>query len=109
MNANRQPHDLMQTAIYLGDYKLEDVEGERVWTAQEKSERRHNEICDQLKAGDLSSVKMFRELEDSNVLCELLAWASRGYTDLNETSIKKMIERAVKLGADEILAKEEAA
>ncbi|HCX10003.1 MAG TPA: hypothetical protein DHU81_06560, partial [Hyphomonas sp.] len=70
MNANRQPHDLMKTAIYLGDYKLEDVEGERAWNAQEKSERRHDEICDQLKAGDLSSVKMFRELEDSNVLCE---------------------------------------
>ncbi|WP_416398085.1 hypothetical protein [Allohahella sp. A8] len=109
MSAPRQPHDLMQTAIYLGDYKLEDEAGERVWDAQEKSERRHDEICDQLKSGDMSSVKMFRELEDSNVLCELLAWASRGYTDLNETSIRKMIERAVKLGADEILAKEEAA
>ena len=107
MRAIRQASRLMQTYPYLGaDHMLEDVLGEREWSDSEKRERRYDEICDQLKAGDEYSDTMTAEMQDSDIYFHLMDWASKGYQGLNIEALKSLIERAVKVGADEIIAKE---
>lgn len=99
MNYTTPPHIL---AAHARAEALEEAK----WTDTEARERRHDEVSDQLKAGDEDSQTMMTNLEEGNALYFLLDWASRGYQGLDVDGLKKCIEEAVKLGADEIVEQE---
>lgn len=74
-----------------------------MWDAQTKAERTHDALCDDLKSGDEDSALMIKELQDGDALYYLLDWASRGYTGLDTDALKAIVEKAVKIGADDIM------
>lgn len=109
MGAIRNPSQLMRTGVYIGGPELEDLEGMRAMKSQMDDEQRMDELRDSFGTDTESTKAMDEFLIDSGLLGYLFEWHLRGNKGGLDAEVPKLLEKALEIGARELLAMQKAA